>query len=159
MLDRDVFLLVVRQVLDPLFPDRAGFQFVKNGYVRELRTLIRQSIAFDLMPPNEDVFRVTLGLNCRLVSDLLPADESGAYFIQWLTKSGVADFPRNWSCHNMATALRSLNKISGMVEDHVEPWLRRHQTIADFAGLLASGYEDVREVLLETVGKKPQRPP
>lgn len=149
MIKREHFDVLVRELLDPVLVQRHGFEFVRAGYARELRTLLRQSVGFDLDKDTRDVFRVTFGLNSRIVAAELPADESGAYFIQWLTKGGIVDFPRNWPCHNVPTTLRSLKKIEELLDLHLIPWLARHQSLSSFATLLPSGYEDVRDQLLE----------
>lgn len=149
MLDRDAFYSLVQEVFDPLLHDDLGFEFARNAYVRELKSRLRQSMGFDLERSRGETFRVVLGLNSPIISYELPADETGACFLQFLTKSGIADFPRNWPCHNEATVRRSLTKISGMMDDWVIPWLARHRTLRDLAEMLSDEHAELKERLQE----------
>jgi hypothetical protein len=157
MIEREIFYALVREIFDPLFVVGQGFEFARIGYARQLDTKLRQSVGFDLNRETGETFRVSLGLNSPLVSNDLPADESGAYFIQYLTKAGIADFPRNWPCHNEPTAVRSLLKVRDMVEDRILPWLERHQTLSDFAELLGVQYRRLKEELQAAEVRPPSR--
>jgi hypothetical protein len=136
-LDADVFYTLARRRFDAPLVERLGFSFERVGYARVLTNGLRQSLAFDR---TGDTFHVQLGLNAAVVSDDLPADESGASFIQYLTKVGVSDFPRRWPCHNEKTALRSFERIAELLPEHLYPWLSDHATLGDFARLLGEKF-------------------
>jgi hypothetical protein len=154
MLPREEFFILVRELLDGVLAGELGFVFQEPGYQRELTTTVRQSLAFDFPGAADPTFRVLLGLNSRLVAAYLPADETGAYFIQFLTKGGVADFPRHWPCHNRETAVRSLTRIGGLIETAVMPWLDRHHTFSDFADVLADRHSYAKAKLYMEDGNR-----
>ncbi len=109
-----------------------GFEFTKSGFVRNLPSLVRQGLEFELGSYSNETFSIRCGLTSPVMIRNWPSD--GWFFVEYFTTDKQWHFNHGkWPCVVEENARESLVQIYGAIDSMIVPWLDAHSTLSQFA--------------------------
>ena len=138
---------LTREILGSTVLFENKFELAKRTFYRELPTGVRHVLFVDMNMQATKVF-VVVGLNSRVVSRDIPADQAGVCHAHYLTPGGVVTRQAAYPAKNKEQLTASLVRAAQACREHAMPWFDAFQTLESVADVLPDDDDVLKGELL-----------